>query len=134
MIRNKKGQFIKGCTPWNKGLIGYMGANSGSFTSERVEQNVKYKLGEAQKPDRDGWLTCRIDEKRPILNKKTGKIYYHRRRVSYCRILLESHGIKVPKGYIVYHKDGNVKNNKLSNLEVISRAELIDRNLGRIRK
>lgn len=30
-IRNKKGQFIKGLTPWNKGTQGIMKANSGSF-------------------------------------------------------------------------------------------------------
>ena len=36
--------------------------------------------------------------------------------------------IEVPKGYIVYHIDGNMYNNDLGNLEVISRGELIKRN------
>jgi hypothetical protein len=37
-------------------------------------------------------------------------------------------GIDVPKGFVVYHKDGDNSNNVIGNLEVISRAELIKRN------
>ncbi|MBO5857431.1 MAG: HNH endonuclease [Clostridia bacterium] len=127
---SNKGQFKKGNIPWNKGKRGYMGANRTSFTSKRVEQErTKYKLGEAQKPDkRDGWLSCRVEERVAHKDSRTGKIYYHRKRISYCRNLLKSMGIDVPKGYVVYHKDGNISNNDIGNLEVISRAELIKRN------
>jgi len=35
---------------------------------------------------------------------------------------------KIPKGYVIYHKDGNKDNDHPSNLESISRAELLKRN------
>lgn len=135
MERNNKGQFVKGMKPWNKGLRGYMGANKTSFTSERVEkERTEYALFESQKPDKDGWRACRIEEKVPHKDGRTGKIYFHRKRVSFCRKLLERHGIEVPKGCIVYHKDGNQENNDIGNLEVINRAELLRRNsLGRLK-
>lgn len=130
MERNNKGQFLKGTIPWNKGKRGYMGANRTSFTSERVEQErTKYRLGEAHSPDkRDGYLSCRIEERVAHKDSRTGKIYYHRKRISYCRNLLKSMGINVPNGYVVYHIDGNTSNNDISNLEVISRSELVKRN------
>lgn len=133
MKRNSKGQFLKGTIPWNKNKRGYMGPNKTSFTSESVEkQRTKYKLGEAHKPDkRDGHLTCRIEEKIERIDKKTGKKYLYRKRISYCKNLLISNGIDVPKGYIVYHIDGDITNNNLSNLAVISRAELLRLNLHR---
>lgn len=43
-------------------------------------------------------------------------------------------GINVPKGFVVYHKDGDNSNNDIGNLEVINRAELLRRNsLGRLK-
>lgn len=57
-----------------------------------------------------------------------GKKYYHRKRMSYAKYLAIKSGLEVPKGYVVYHKDGDSTNNDISNLEVISRAELIFRN------
>jgi hypothetical protein len=35
----------------------------------------------------------------------------------------------IPKGFIIYHKDGNNFNDDPKNLEAISRAELLRRNL-----
>jgi len=49
-----------------------------------------------------------------------------RKRISYARY---QYGYKeIPKGHIIYHKDGDPLNNKRSNLECISRAELCRRN------
>ena len=39
--------------------------------------------------------------------------------------------INCPKGYVVYHKDGNKHNNRKKNLIVISRAEMLARNLNK---
>lgn len=36
--------------------------------------------------------------------------------------------IDCPKGYVIYHKDGDKYNNRKKNLEVISRAEMLKRN------
>lgn len=130
-----KGRFVKGMIPWNKGLRGYMGANRTSFTSERVEkERTKYGIYEPHKPDKDGWLVCRTEEKIKHKDSRTGKIYLHRKRKSYAQTLLERVGIEVPKGYVVYHKDGDQTNNDIGNLEVISRAQLIKRNNPKVKE
>lgn len=38
---------------------------------------------------------------------------------------------ELPKGYVIYHKDGNKYNDDVENLEAITRAELIQRNTAR---
>lgn len=125
MERHKDGKFKKGMIPWNKGKRGYMGANRTSFTSERVEkERTKYALGCPHKPDNDGYLVCRIEDKIPHKDARTGKIYLHRKRISYARNILFQKGIEIPKGSVVYHIDGNSLNNELSNLMIISRADL----------
>lgn len=44
------------------------------------------------------------------------------------RLIYESFYGDIPKGYVIYHKDGNHHNDNIDNLEAISRAELIKRN------
>ena len=135
MPAKNNGKFVKGMTPWNKGLRGYMGANRTSFTSERVEkERTKYALYTPHKPAKDGWVVCRTEERIPHKDKRTGKIYMHRCRRGYAQVVLEKHGIKIPKGHIVYHKDGDPNNNDINNLEVISRAVLLKRNNPKIKK
>ena len=38
-------------------------------------------------------------------------------------------GVELPKGYVAYHKNGEKKDNRFCNLEVITRAEMLRRNL-----
>lgn len=45
--------------------------------------------------------------------------------------VLKENNIEIPKGFIVYHKDQNRYNDAIENLEVISRAELLRRNLNK---
>lgn len=114
------GQFIKGMTPWNKGRFGYMGANRTSFTKEDIEskrQIGKVSMGKDQ-------LVCVSEEKRPV-RSKNGKIYMHQKRVSYAKWLMEKElGRKLDRLEVIYHIDGDPMNNELSNLKVITRAEL----------
>lgn len=119
------GQFEIGHTPWNKGLYGYMGANTTSFTKERAESLGKQ--GEGKPREGHGHLICSCSERRSV-KQKNGKVYQVRKRIPYARYVLEKHGIDVPRGHVVYHIDGDYKNNDISNLEVISRAELVKRN------
>lgn len=42
-------------------------------------------------------------------------------------IYIRHHGL-IPKGHVIYHKDGNKYNDNISNLEAISRKELLRRN------
>lgn len=45
--------------------------------------------------------------------------------------IIDPKRIDCPKGYVVHHKDGDKYNNRKNNLEVISRSELLKRNLVR---
>lgn len=35
--------------------------------------------------------------------------------------------VQVPENYVIFHKDGNKKNNTFANLEVITRKEMLDK-------
>lgn len=118
------GRFIKGGTPWNKGRFGYMGANRTSFTKEDIE--TRRVIGKPRK-GKDQFI-CNSEEKVPR-RSYNGKIYMHQRRVSYSKWLMEQElGRKLQNNEIVYHIDGDAYNNDISNLEVITRAELLKRN------
>lgn len=122
-------KFQKGDTPWNKGLTGYMGANETSFSRDNILNKTKGIEGKPRYNGRDG-LYCTVAERNPTKDARKGKTYQHRKRIPYARYVLEQNGIDVPKGSVVYHKDGDIYNNELENLEVITRAELIKRNRG----
>lgn len=114
------GQFIKGMTPWNKGRFGYMGANCTSFTKEDIES--KRQIGKISKGK--GQLVCVSEETRPT-KSHNGKVYMHHKRVSYAKWLMEKElGRKLESNEVIYHIDGDPINNELSNLKVITRAEL----------
>ena len=58
-------------------------------------------------------------------------VKYNGKRISRARATwLERHGA-IPKGWVIFHVDGDVQNDNITNLICISRAELINRNLGR---
>lgn len=122
-------KFQKGNTPWNKGLTGYMGANETSFSRDKILDKYKDIEGKPRYNGKDG-LYCTVSERKPTKDSRKGKTYQHRKRIPYARYVLEQNGIEVPKGSVVYHKDGDIYNNELENLEVLTRAELIKRNRG----
>ena len=39
------------------------------------------------------------------------------------RVVWEKHNGKIPKGYVIHHKNGNKKDNSISNLECLSPKE-----------
>ena len=118
------GQFKKGMTPWNKGKYGYMGANKTSFTRDTIKQA---EIGSPKQGN--GHLVTATDERKAVVDKRSGKTYMHHKRESYPRWLMKQQGIDVPAGSVVWHKDGDYRNNELDNLEVITRAEAIRRTL-----
>lgn len=134
--KDNKGRFIKGHhyspetefksghVPFNKGTIGLMKPNRTSFTRDNIKRNdyiTPMHFG------RDGLYMSLENEFVERLNKN-GKTYNHHKRISLGSWVLKQNGIDIPKGYVAYHKDGDLYNNDISNLEVISRAELLKRN------
>lgn len=53
------------------------------------------------------------------------------KRIRRPKMVWESVYGELPKGYIIIHMDGNSFNDDISNLEAITRAELLKRNLNR---
>lgn len=118
-------KFEKGQIPWNKGKFGFMGANKTSFKKEDINERGKKSIGIPKIGHQN--LVTTIED-RIACKSKNGKVYMHRKRIPYARYILQQNGIDVPKGFIVYHIDGNMFNNNIENLKVISRAELIKLN------
>lgn len=113
-MRNKKGQFVKGIEPWNKGIKGFSPSPGTTFKkgqSHHGETHVSWKGG-VQKPKNDCIHLWGSDRKR----KRRPKAIY------------EKHHGKVPDGYVIFHIDGDKYNDSPENLEAISRVELIKRN------
>ena len=114
-LRNKLGQFVKGLIPWNKGKKDFRPSPETEFKSgpdHTGEKHPSWKGGE-QKMTKD--CTHVWDG--------TGK---RKRRP---RAVWEEHHGTLPKGMVIYHKDGNKDNDHIDNLEAITRAELLKRNL-----
>ena len=118
----------KGNVPWNKGIHKATSSKCAKtyFTREQIMSKAEYyvpKLGKDQLVVSDP-----TEPRRAFKSKHNNKIYQHVRRIPYARYVLKQAGIEVPKGHIVYHIDGNMYNNDIGNLEVISRGELMKRN------
>ena len=114
------GRFVKGMQTWNKCRFGWMGANRTSFTKEYIAK--RRHIGKAQQGKDQ--LVCPSEEVHPV-RSRNGKVYMHHKRVSYSKWLMEKElGRKLDKNEVVYHIDGDAYNNDLSNLKVITRAEL----------
>ena len=64
------------------------------------------------------------DHTTPKKRKSDRKYFQYEARV----IWEKAHG-RIPKGYSVYHKDRNVKNNSLNNLKLMSKSELFQINI-----
>lgn len=123
-IDYENGRFKKGAQPWNKDKRGYMGANKTSFTTDTIKHA---EVGKPQQGHNN--IVTATDEKKPVVDKRSGKTYMVHKRESYPRWLLKQNGIDVPSDCVVWHIDGDYTNNDLSNLEVITRAESIRRTL-----
>ena len=112
-------RFLKGHKPWNKGKKGYMGANRTSFKKGHLPHNHRPLWSE--RVSKDGYIEISVPEKNPYTGFKT--------RFKHKHIWLweQVHG-KVPDGYVVIFKDGNVRNFEPTNFELVTRATLLSMN------
>lgn len=124
-----KGCFEKGHKTWNKGMKGLIngeGCKKTWFSSKQMLEKAKKSIGKPRF-QKDTYV-CLTDDFVYKKNKRNGKIYKHHKQMGYARWLFLQQGIDIPKGYVVYHKDGDIENNNIGNLEIISRSELLKRN------
>lgn len=126
-MRDTKGRFIDG----THGV-------STRFTSERSKGNQHAK-GNPPNKTTFGVIDVSLD-KHPRwkggLQRMERDGYYiaigHGKRIHRAKHVWQQVYGEVPKGYVMYHKDGDKFNDELENLECIPRSELIRRNNNRI--
>ena len=118
------GKFKKGFTPHNAGkkLEDYL-------TPDQIKRMKKtsFKKGQRAGEKNNTW-------KGGVQEMTHDCVYLYDgvgKRKRRPKAVYEEHFGKVPKGYVIYHKDGNKNNDDPDNLEAISRAELMRRNSGK---
>ena len=112
MARKKRspenlGRFIKGHTPWNKGLKGTTGFSPTRFkTGDRPANWMPVGTERIV----EGYIEVKIGEPRTWRSKH--------------RIIWERKHGPVPGGHVVIFADGNPRNFRLDNLLLVTRGEL----------
>ena len=105
--RRNKTSFKKGRTPWNKNKKGIHLSRKSEFKKGNIPANyrgIQY-------------------------HKNWGKVkQVNGKKIGNAKLVWEKENGKLPKGYIIFHKDGNKWNDNITNLEPITRRELIFRN------
>lgn len=105
-------RFKKGHRPWNHGCKGLsLGGQETQFKPGHEPHNTKHDG--YTRMSKDGYLEMRV---------KKGKFE------SVHRLVWKKHFGEIPKGHAIIFKDGNPLNIKISNLECLSRQELMRRN------
>lgn len=127
-MRNAKGQFVKGIRSspetefkkgdktWNKDLKGL-----------HLSPESEWKKGDTAGEKSPSWKGGIQHIKNDCVHIRTGVNQRERRP----KLVYEKHFGKIKTGMIIYHKDGNKDNDEPTNLELISRKELLKRNLRR---
>lgn len=105
--------FRPGHRAWNKGL------------SVRLSPETEFKKGQVTGKNHPGWKggVSMTATDCALIWARVGK------RIRRPRVIYQKCFGRIPKGYVIYHKDGDNKNDHPSNLEAISRKELQRRNL-----
>lgn len=104
--------FKKGQVSWNKGTKGVCKANKTSFKKGNIPSShlpVNSVLIKKHKREKQSRRFIKVAEP----NKWK----------SYSHYIWEKHFGKIPKNYLIHHKDRNALNDNIDNLELMSRAE-----------
>lgn len=108
-----KGRFAKGNIPWNKDKKGI-----------RLSPDTEFKKGIHTMENSPSW-------KGGIQISKNDCAYISigtNKRIRLPRKIYEDNYGSIPKGYVIWHIDGDKHNDNADNLEAISRAESMKRN------
>lgn len=121
-MRDKKGKFVKGGTPWNKGkktgLVPKTAFKSGHKTWNKGKSHGKIQGSKHYRWKGGFWINKSGYKILEI--KRNGKRY----RIREHRLVMEEYlGRKLTVKEDVHHKDGNKLNNEISNLELMSKSE-----------
>ena len=119
------GRYEHGHKTWNTGLATeeikthFSEESYSSLMKSLANGREKHKIG-------DQYLMKIGDIRVPYIITSTDySIPFKKRMIPETRYVLKQHGIEVPKGYSVVHLDGDVMNNDISNLKIVSDREKI---------
>lgn len=120
--RNNKGQFINGNSSGKRFTSEFSRGNQ--FAKGNDPNKTSFKVGQTAGSKSNTW-------KGGIQRHKNDGYYIYlgvgkRMRLSRYNWIRENGDI--PQGYVIYHIDGDRFNDDISNLELITRAELAIRN------
>lgn len=101
--------FKKGHPTWNKGISIHLSPKSEWHEGDVAGSKHPFWKGGVTNSEKDCALLWNGANK----------------RVRRPKMIYESHFGKLKHGYVIYHKDGNNKNDGINNLVAISRAELV---------
>jgi len=115
-------EFKKGQVSWNKG-------KKGTHFSPKTE----FKKGNISANYRGGYKVCKdgiyiITKNKKYYYNRDGKKVIARKYEQLARIKYREAFGDFPKDMVILHKDGDILNNQIDNLELISRGELLRRN------
>lgn len=108
-----KTAFKKGHVPYNKNM------KRGSVSPQTEFKEGEF-VGEGHPSWKGGVQVCKDD----CAYLWTGA----NKRVRRPRAVYEETHGKIPKGFVIWHIDGDKKNDNIDNLEAISRGEMMKRN------
>ncbi len=113
-------QFKKGDRPWNKGVYGYMGANSTSYEEGHVPANRQFKgyVSVRDRKDKTPEVLINIDWKGERKMNNNFRWYLWESANKQDR----------PYGFVLAVRNDDPLDIRLDNLELISMAENLRRN------
>ncbi len=109
--------FKKGHTPYNKGM------KRGS-----VSPQTEFKKGETTGESHPSWKGGEQKPKGDCIYLWDGT----NKRIRRPRQIYAEHYGEIPKGFVIWHIDGDKRNDNINNLEAISRGEMMKRNSKRM--
>src|SRR6056297_3095042 len=116
---NRDARYKPGNKPWNTGTKGATSANKTSFKPGYKPKNTKH-IG-YERVDKEGYIKVKVSETSPQFKYKQIVVY-------------EQHCGPVPEDHRVIFKDSNIRNFDPSNLDIVSRAELLQMNRNKYKK
>lgn len=120
--RNNKGQFAKGNYSGRRFTSGDLQGNT--YARNNKPNRTSFAVGITTMEKHPSWKGGIQHNKNDVAYVAIGP----NKRVRRPRYVWEQHYGELPKGYLIWHKDGNRLNDDIDNLEAITRAECIARN------